>query len=407
MQLTPDDRARDRDPHRRHRVPHARPHDPGHQHPLRRVVPPQPVPEVRQRAARARRLQRGPGQRRPLARERPGDPVRRDARSTSKQVEQLQGRLPPGVGEGAVGCGDHRPEMLELAENANTYTPLGPTDERIVDDRYVLWMGRATSRAGTSRSASACAPDEVEEVRAEIHAQLRSAGRTACTWEVGSHATPADLVERLLALGLVDDADPLAVGMVLTRAARARRRRASRCGARRERRRAASPRRGSRRSPSAGRPDRGAGAGRARSEQHRTYLAYVDGEPVARATAVVHASTARRSSAARRSRRRAAAAPTARSSRRAGRTRSRAGRRCSSRRRARCRGRSSRGSASGRSARSASCSTPSATDRPAGHVPGTVPGTCPNLAVVFAKLGVRSRTQATAVTRRKAAQATV
>ena len=33
-------------------------------------------------------------------------------------------------------------EMLELAENANTYTPLGPTDERVVNYRYVLWMGR-------------------------------------------------------------------------------------------------------------------------------------------------------------------------------------------------------------------------------------------------------------------------
>ena len=34
------------------------------------------------------------------------------------------------------------PEALELAENANTYTPLGVSDERIVTDRYVLWMGR-------------------------------------------------------------------------------------------------------------------------------------------------------------------------------------------------------------------------------------------------------------------------
>ena len=30
---------------------------------------------------------------------------------------------------------------LELAENANTHTPLGPRDERIVTDRYVLWLG--------------------------------------------------------------------------------------------------------------------------------------------------------------------------------------------------------------------------------------------------------------------------
>jgi len=57
----------------------------------------------------------------------------------------------------------------------------------------------------------------VEEVRAEVHEHLRRKGRTVCSWEVGSSATPPDLVERLHALGLVDDQpDPLAIGMVLT-----------------------------------------------------------------------------------------------------------------------------------------------------------------------------------------------
>ena len=53
-------------------------------------------------------------------------------------------------------------------------------------------------------------------MREEIHAALRARGRTGCTWEVGSSATPPDLVDRLLALGLVFDDDPFAVGMVLT-----------------------------------------------------------------------------------------------------------------------------------------------------------------------------------------------
>jgi GNAT superfamily N-acetyltransferase len=54
-------------------------------------------------------------------------------------------------------------------------------------------------------------------VRAEIHEHARRRGRSACTWEVGTHATPPELVERLLDLGVVDDEPtPLAVGMVLT-----------------------------------------------------------------------------------------------------------------------------------------------------------------------------------------------
>ena len=52
---------------------------PGDQHPLRRVVPPPPARQVRRRGARARRLQRGPGERRPLARRGRRDPVPGDA----------------------------------------------------------------------------------------------------------------------------------------------------------------------------------------------------------------------------------------------------------------------------------------------------------------------------------------
>jgi hypothetical protein len=109
------------------------------------------------------------------------------------------------------------PSLVELAENANTYTPLGPTDERVVTDRYVLWMGRGDEPGWNVAQRFRLRGDEIDEVRAEIHAHLRVKGRTACTWEVGTHATPADLVDRLLALGLVDDEPtPLAVGMVLT-----------------------------------------------------------------------------------------------------------------------------------------------------------------------------------------------
>jgi hypothetical protein len=106
--------------------------------------------------------------------------------------------------------------MLEIAENANTYTPLGPKDERVVTDRYVLWMGPGEEPGWNVAQRFRLREDEVDEVRAEIHAHLRERGRTACSWEVGTHATPTDLVDRLHALGLVDDEPTaLAIGMVL------------------------------------------------------------------------------------------------------------------------------------------------------------------------------------------------
>ncbi len=105
--------------------------------------------------------------------------------------------------------------LVELAENANTYTPLGPHDERIVTDRYVMWLGRGKTWNVAQRFRFAAG--ELDEVRGEIHGLLRERERASCTWEVGTHATPAGLVERLLGLGLVDDEPtPLAVGMVLT-----------------------------------------------------------------------------------------------------------------------------------------------------------------------------------------------
>ena len=100
---------------------------------------------------------------------------------------------------------------VELADNPNTYTPLGPDSERVVTDRFVLWMGRLPGWNVAQRFRFRA--DELDEVRAEIHAALRERGRSEVSWEVGSFAEPADLVERLEALGL-----PITehqVGMVL------------------------------------------------------------------------------------------------------------------------------------------------------------------------------------------------
>jgi hypothetical protein len=106
--------------------------------------------------------------------------------------------------------------LLEVAENANTHTPLGPGEERIERDRFVLWLGRGSHPSWSVAQRFRLREGEVEEAMNEIHALVRAKGRSACTWEIGTHATPNDLVDRLLARGLVDFEDPLAIGMVLT-----------------------------------------------------------------------------------------------------------------------------------------------------------------------------------------------
>lgn len=108
-------------------------------------------------------------------------------------------------------------DPVEVAENANTYTPLNEGEERIDAGRYVVWLGRSKGPHSTVVQRLRLAADEVEKARAEVHELLRQRGRTTLTWEIGTHGTPTDLVDRLLALGLVDDEpDAHAVGMVLT-----------------------------------------------------------------------------------------------------------------------------------------------------------------------------------------------
>lgn len=173
--------------------------------------------------------------------------------------------------------------VLELAENANTYTPLGPTDERIVNERYVLWMGRGDEPGWNVAQRFRLRPQEIEEVREEIHGILRAKGRTACTWEVGSHATPEGLVDRLLADGLVDDQPTaLAIGMVLTEAP-------AQGTVNVEVRRAQTPAEHLAADQIAavafGGPVPTEPRERYEDPNNVTYLAYVDGEPVGRASA--------------------------------------------------------------------------------------------------------------------------
>jgi hypothetical protein len=58
--------------------------------------------------------------------------------------------------------------------------------------------------------------EQVDDVLAEVRAELRVRGRTQTQWEIGSSA-PAGLVDALIERGLIPAKDPYAVAFVLTR----------------------------------------------------------------------------------------------------------------------------------------------------------------------------------------------
>ena len=108
------------------------------------------------------------------------------------------------------------PAVLGLAEDANTSTPLRPGEERIVDERFVIFLGeRATHPAFTVVQRLRMV--DVDRDLAEVRDVLRARARLPCTWEIGTHAAPDGLADRLMDRGLVPYEEPVAEGMVLLR----------------------------------------------------------------------------------------------------------------------------------------------------------------------------------------------
>ena len=103
--------------------------------------------------------------------------------------------------------------LREVAEYPNSFGPLASGDERIDTGRYTLCIGPGSTWNTVQRQRFPL--EEVDEVLAEVRAELRARGRTQTQWEVGSSAPPG-LVEALLERGLVPDRDPYAVALVLT-----------------------------------------------------------------------------------------------------------------------------------------------------------------------------------------------
>src|SRR5512132_3907837 len=108
--------------------------------------------------------------------------------------------------------------VLELAENLNVNCPPRPGEERVVRPGYAAIIGTESDAHHNVVQRLRLAEDEVAATVAEVRAIFAAKGRRQITWEVGDHAEPKDLAERLIALGMKPFApNDLSVAMVLTR----------------------------------------------------------------------------------------------------------------------------------------------------------------------------------------------
>ena len=108
------------------------------------------------------------------------------------------------------------PGIQALAEDLNTHLPLRHGDQRIVDPRFVVYLGAGSDPHFTVVQRLRIAAGQVAEVVDTVRDLLLARGRRGATWEVSPAAQPAGVADELLRLGMQPDPRESEVaGMVL------------------------------------------------------------------------------------------------------------------------------------------------------------------------------------------------
>jgi GNAT superfamily N-acetyltransferase len=107
--------------------------------------------------------------------------------------------------------------LRRLAEDPAAFLPVEPGEVRIEDPRYVISLEPESHPWSVRVQRLRLDSSEVESAVAEIRDVLTARGRSASMWSVGSSATPADLSDRLQAVGMVPEDGPGEAAMVLIR----------------------------------------------------------------------------------------------------------------------------------------------------------------------------------------------
>lgn len=90
--------------------------------------------------------------------------------------------------------------LLEFAENPHAYVALGADEERIEHEAFCIRFspGEHFWSTGVQRVRF----DDVEAGLEQVRTLMRERRRSSAAWTIGPSATPPDVAERLLALGL-------------------------------------------------------------------------------------------------------------------------------------------------------------------------------------------------------------
>ncbi len=93
-------------------------------------------------------------------------------------------------------------DLRAFAEDPGAFVALGPDEERILTDRYSLTFTPGEHFWSASVERLRFGADDVAGGVAEIRGLVADRGRTAAAWTVGPSATPEDLLELMVAMGM-------------------------------------------------------------------------------------------------------------------------------------------------------------------------------------------------------------
>ena len=107
-------------------------------------------------------------------------------------------------------------ELRAFAEDPGAFVTIGPDEERILTDRYSVTFTPGEHYWSALVQRLRFGTDDVAGGVAEIRGLVAEHGRGAAAWAVGPSATPAGLLELLVAMGMQAESDAGSLMLVLT-----------------------------------------------------------------------------------------------------------------------------------------------------------------------------------------------
>jgi GNAT superfamily N-acetyltransferase len=109
------------------------------------------------------------------------------------------------------------PGLPAFAEDPAAFTHIGPDEERIVTDRFVVTFAPGEHFWSTSVARVRFGASEVASGLSEVRSLMQTRGRRAAAWSIGPSATPPDVLSELMRLGLKRESTTGSSILILTR----------------------------------------------------------------------------------------------------------------------------------------------------------------------------------------------